>query len=91
VKFSITRHAGSASPPDALGLLGQRLGSPREGVSFSTSGGEITATWREEGSFARTEDERAEVGRLAVLDALSAICERAPELKPDWFAVSVRR
>jgi len=35
-------------------------------------------------------DEREEVGRLAVLDILQEVCERAPELTLDWFAVSAK-
>ena len=33
-------------------------------------------------------DEREEIGRRAVLDIVRSVCERAPELKSDWFAVS---
>ncbi len=35
-----------------------------------------------------TRDERIEIGRRAVLDALREVCDRSPELKSDWFAVS---
>lgn len=34
-----------------------------------------------------TRDERVEIGRRAVLDALDEVCERAPGLKLDWYAV----
>ena len=91
MRFRITRHSGSASPPDALDLLVEQLGASREGVRFSKAGGEITATWQEDMPFPRTDDELAEIGRLAVWDVVSAACDRAPDLKPDWFAVSVRR
>jgi len=32
-------------------------------------------------------DERAEIGRRAVLDIVCDVCESAPELELDWFAV----
>jgi hypothetical protein len=92
VRFRITRHSGSASPPDALDLLDEQLGASREGVRFSKAGGEITATWQEKDTpFPRTADELAERGRLAVWEVVATACERAPGLKPEWFAVSVKR
>ncbi len=36
-------------------------------------------------------DQREEIGRRAVFDIVSGICEREPELESDWFAVSTRR
>ena len=91
MRFRITRHSGSASPLDALDLLGEQLGASCEGVRFSKAGGEITATWQEDTPFPRTEDELAERGRLAVWEVVATTCERAPGLKPEWFAVSVKR
>jgi hypothetical protein len=35
-----------------------------------------------------TRDERIEIGRRAVLDVVRDVCDAAPELKSDWFAVS---
>ena len=87
MKFRITRHAGSAAPPDALDQLSQLLRPSGDVVSFSNAGQEITATWRESGS-SRTEEELTAIGRLEVLDVVLATCERAPELRVDWFAVS---
>jgi hypothetical protein len=37
------------------------------------------------------QDERAELGRRAILDIVIGVCERAPELNSDWFAVSPQR
>jgi hypothetical protein len=34
--------------------------------------------------------EREQIGRAAVLKCLDEICERAPELRTDWYAVSAR-
>ena len=91
MKFRITRHSGSASPPDALDLLAEQLGPRRDGLSFSKASSEITATWREDESLSRTQEERAAIGRLAVLDAVCSACEPETGLKADWFAVSLQR
>jgi hypothetical protein len=74
-----------------LDLLWQRLGPKYDAVSFAKVGGEIKATWRDDASASRTRDERAEIGRRAVYDVVRDVCERAPELKSDWFAVSIDR
>ena len=89
MKFRITRHSGFSAPPDALDLLFERLRASGDVVSFSKSGNGITAVWREDGGIHRTEDELAAIGRLEVLAVVLATCERASELKADWFAVSV--
>ena len=39
----------------------------------------------------RTEEELAAIGRLEVLDVVSATCEADPSLRTDWFAVSLLR
>jgi hypothetical protein len=91
VKFRITRHSGFGSPPNAIGLLAERLGPKREEVYFSTAGAEITATWGENAQFARAQGESAEVGRREVLDIVQSACEGDPELRSDWFAVSAVR
>ena len=38
-----------------------------------------------------TRDERSEIGREAVLEVVGEVCERSPELKLDWYAVSPSR
>lgn len=91
MRFRITRHSVRGAPPDALELLSERLGPSRSGVSFSNKGAEITATWRDDAPISRTEDERASIGRLAVLELVQSVCEREPQLKAEWFAVSLGR
>jgi len=90
VKFKITPHAGftaSTKPANAVDLLWQRLGASHDEASFAKVGPEISATWGEDvPSMARDED--AEIGRRAVLDIVRDVCEHAPELEVDWFAVS---
>jgi hypothetical protein len=88
VKFRITRHSGSKAPADALELLWQRLGARRNGASFAMVGAEVRATLGEDAPISMTRDERVEIGRRQVLELLSEVCERTPELKFDWFAVS---
>jgi hypothetical protein len=92
VKFRITRHSGTSSPADALDQLCERLGARRDGVSFSKAGTEISATWLEDEAHSRrTAEERAAIGRQVVLDAVYAVCEKAPDLDANWFAVSIQR
>jgi hypothetical protein len=91
VKLSITSHAGfrgSARPPEALELLAQQLGARRDEVSFAKVGSEIVATWGEDVPSSMERDERAEIGRSVVLEIVRDVCERTPELRLDWFAVS---
>jgi len=63
----------------------------REDVVFSRAGGEIRALIDRDDSVRMTQDERLELGREAVLEALGEVCSRAPELRIDWFAVSPAR
>jgi hypothetical protein len=79
------------APADALDLLWQRLDSKHDDVRFAKVDAEIRATWGEDASISIERDEREEIGRRAVLDIVCDICERAPGLKSDWFAVSVLR
>jgi len=50
--------------------------------------GEVGASLDREDSVSETNDERVEIGRRAVLGALEEICDGAPELMLDWYAVS---
>ncbi len=88
MQFRIAPHSGFDAPPDAVELLWQRLGVRRDGVSFAKIGAEITARMVEDAPVSMTSDERSEIGRRAVLDAVREVCDGAPELKSDWFAVS---
>lgn len=87
MKFRISRHSSSAPPVDAIDLLWARLGPRHEETVFAKIGNEIRATWGESrASSAR--DERAERGREEVLEIITTVCDRSPELKADWYAVS---
>jgi hypothetical protein len=77
-----------APPADALDQLWRHLGSEREEVCFERLSSEITATTDEDAPVSMTRDERVHIGRRAVLDIVRGVCEEAPELRSDWFAVS---
>jgi len=77
-----------APPADALDQLWQHLGSERAEVCFARLDSEITATTGEDAPVSMTRDERVHIGRHAVLDIVREVCEEAPELRSDWFAVS---
>jgi len=90
VKFSISVHSGFGAPSDALDLLWARLQQSRREARFTRATSDIRVTWDADAPVSMERDEREEVGRLAVLDILQEVCERAPELKLDWFAVSAK-
>jgi hypothetical protein len=88
VRFRIARHSAFKPPEDALELLWQRLGTSREEVSFAKVGSEIKASVGDDAPVSMTHDERSDIGRRKVLEIVTDVCELAPELKSDWFAVS---
>ncbi len=69
----------------------QRLGARREEVAFAKVGAEIRATTGEDAPVSMTRDERADIGRRAVLQVVREVCDGAPGLSSDWFAVSSER
>jgi hypothetical protein len=93
VTFKITHHSGFAAPADALDLLWLRLDCNREDVRsrddlrFAKVDAELRATWREDAPLSMERPEREEFGRRAVLSVLYEVCELAPELESDWYAV----
>lgn len=91
MKFKITPHASGSPPEHALDLLAERVGRRREDVSFARLGQELRANLDRDEPISMTHDERADIGRRAVLEIVSEVCERTPELKFDWFAVSPAR
>ena len=86
--FRVTRHAAMIPPERAMGLLSERIPRRHEDVCFTLSGDEIGASLDRDESVSVTSDERVEIGRRAVLDALEEVCERAPALSLDWYAVA---
>jgi len=91
VEFRITAHSGSSAstpPANAIDLLWQRLGVSHDEVSFAKVGPEIRATSAvEDAPSSMGRDEHAEMGRRAILEIVRDVCEAAPELEFDWFAV----
>jgi hypothetical protein len=68
-------------------LLLRRLGAQRDEISFAMVGTEIRATSGEAQGDSTSRETRVEGARLAILDLICDVCERAPELESDWFAV----
>ena len=91
MKFTITRHSGYGAPADALELLWQRLESNRGGVSFTKVGPQLRAEVKKGAPGWMERSVRQEVDRLVVLNVVREVCEEAPELKFDWYAVGVLR
>ena len=90
MNFKITRHSGTTAPDNALEMLWEHLGTRREDVSFRLGRTEIRARWGEDAPVSWERDEREEIGRMTVLEIVSGVCERAPDLKSDWYAVSAQ-
>lgn len=88
MQFNITPHSVYDPPADAVELLWQRLGASRDDVSFAKVGAQITARTDEDAPVSMTRDERAEIGRRAVLNVVREVCEGTPGLNSDWYAVS---
>jgi hypothetical protein len=88
MQFRITPHSVFDPPENAMDLLWQRLGPRRDEMSFAKVGAGITVRADEDAPVAMTRDERVEIGRRAVLDVVSDVCEGSPELNSDWFAIS---
>jgi hypothetical protein len=88
MSFKVTRHATAQPPQDALERLGERIPVRTEEVVFSKVGGQITARLDGDEEIAMTRDERIDRGRRVVLEAVAEVCERTPELRVDWFAVT---
>ncbi|HXW58331.1 MAG TPA: hypothetical protein VEJ23_02510 [Solirubrobacteraceae bacterium] len=91
MRFRITRHAATSSPEQAIELLAQRIAGRRKGVSFVHVGDEIRANVNRDDPVYMTQDERVSIGRRAVLEIVSELCERDPDLEVDWYAVSPAR
>jgi hypothetical protein len=69
-------------------LLLRRLGARRGELTFAMDGDAVTAISEAREAEASTRDERVEFERRAIVDLLVDVCENAPELESDWFAVS---
>ena len=91
MRFKIVVHSGFGAPEDAIERLAARLGPAREDARFTLSGREIAVSFSDDAPVSMESDERERIGRAAVLQILSDLCERASDLKFDWYAVSARR
>jgi hypothetical protein len=69
-------------------MLWQQLGAKRDEASFAKVGNVIRAEWGVDAPVSLERDEREEIGRGVVFEIVREVCERTPELKPDWYAVS---
>jgi hypothetical protein len=90
VRFKIVVHAGYGAPANAIELLAERLGPAHEDARFTPGRDAIEATYGEEAPISMASDERAEIGRRALLEILDEVCDGAPELDFEWYAVSAQ-
>lgn len=90
--FAVTRHAAQKAPADALERLWARIEGRRfEDITFLRTARDIRADVGHDSPILMEREEREAIGRRAILDCLREICEEAPELRVDWYAVSPRR
>jgi hypothetical protein len=87
MQFRITTHSGHDAPPAAVDELLAVLGARRGSGRFYKVGREIRATWGDVESGGRDRPERMELARQQLLELIRAICEAAPALDADWYAV----
>jgi hypothetical protein len=88
MRFRVTPHMAAKPPVDALTLFRSRMPLRRDDVLFRTSGDRILASIDRDEPVAMTSDERVEIGRQVVLDAVGELCERNPGMRLSWYAVS---
>jgi hypothetical protein len=88
MRFRVTRHTAVNPPEGVLSLLGEHIPARREDVIFSRAGSEISARLDRDEPVRMTADERIEIGREAVLEAVGEVCEHSADLDADWYAVS---
>jgi len=69
-------------------MLWPQLGAKRDEASFAKVGNVIRAEWGVDAPVSLEREEREEIGRGVVLEIVRDVCERTPELKADWYAVS---
>jgi hypothetical protein len=91
MRIKIGVHAGFGAPGDAIERLAAKLGPAREDARFTLTGDEIAVRFSDDAPVSMESDEREEIGRAAVLEMIGEVCERSPDLKFDWYAVSARR
>jgi hypothetical protein len=74
-----------------MDLLWERLQTGLEptddDVSLARVGAQIWVTWGPEVGSSPDARERSEIGRRTVANIVRSVCEHAPELEFDWFAV----
>jgi hypothetical protein len=91
VTFTITPHAKSGAPDDALDRLFERIGSRSGDMRFRRTAREIHATPVAEAPSGMEEDVLADIGRRALLKLISDVCEGSPDMRFEWYAVAPRR
>jgi hypothetical protein len=72
-------------------LLLRRLGAQRDEISFEMVGAEIRAATDDGIGDSTTQESRVEIARQDIFEIVSEVCDEAPELEADWFAVSYVR
>jgi hypothetical protein len=90
MRFTIGIHSGHHAPPDAIALLAEALGPQRDDAYFTANDRDIDASWGEDAPVSMERDEREDLGREALLRIIEEVCETAPQLQYDWYAVSAR-
>jgi hypothetical protein len=88
MEFRITTHTGRGAPADAIESLWRHLQERTSRTRYSQRGrNEIRASSGYDEARQAIREERMERERRAVLEAVREVCDLAPELESDWYAV----
>ncbi len=89
MEFRITTHAGYGAPVEAIESLWPHLrAADIEDAAFAKGRDEIRANWGHGEPSQAIREEVMDRERRAVLEAVCEVCDRTPELEPDWYAIA---
>jgi hypothetical protein len=88
MEFRITTHTAYGAPVDAIESLWPHLQAAGiEDATFAKGRDEIRANWGYSEASQAIREEVMDRERRAVLEAVCEVCDRTPELEPDWYAI----
>jgi hypothetical protein len=89
MEFRITPHTAYGAPVDAIESLWPHLETADVAdAAFARSPEGITASWGYDDASRTIREELTVRERREVLEAVCDVCDRAPGLESDWYAIS---
>jgi hypothetical protein len=88
MEFRITTHTGFGAPADAIDSLWPHLETADvDDASFAKGHDDIRANCGYDDASQADREEVMERERREVLEAVCEVCDRAPGLESDWYAI----